>query len=233
MFRGGTALHKLFFDTAGRFSEDLDFVQREAKPIGDTISVIRSILDPWLGQPKFKKNEGRFTLYYRFETEIEPILARKVKIEINTREHYNVLPFSEVEFQVKTSWYDNKINVITYQIEELLGTKLRALYQRKKGRDLFDFWFAFKKIPNLDPAVIVKVFQHYIAKDHTFVTAAQYEKNLALKQKDKTFNEDISILLASDIASIYDTEEAYQLLQDNIIPLMSSKKIYCFAEGIT
>jgi predicted nucleotidyltransferase component of viral defense system len=26
----------------------------------------------------------------------------------------------------------------TYELKELLGTKLRARYQRKKGRDLFD-----------------------------------------------------------------------------------------------
>ncbi|MFI4956518.1 MAG: nucleotidyl transferase AbiEii/AbiGii toxin family protein [Gammaproteobacteria bacterium] len=30
VFRGGTALHKLFFNEAGRFSEDLDFVQTRA-----------------------------------------------------------------------------------------------------------------------------------------------------------------------------------------------------------
>jgi predicted nucleotidyltransferase component of viral defense system len=29
VFRGGTALHKLFFKKAGRFSEDLDFVKKK------------------------------------------------------------------------------------------------------------------------------------------------------------------------------------------------------------
>src|SRR3989338_8781761 len=84
IFRGGTALHKLFFSQPGRFSEDLDFVQKEAKPIGDTITVVRECLDPWLGKPKWKQGEGRFTLYYRFETEVEPVIQRKLKIEINT-----------------------------------------------------------------------------------------------------------------------------------------------------
>jgi predicted nucleotidyltransferase component of viral defense system len=32
-FRGGTALHKLFFDAPGRYSEDLDLVQVAAGPI--------------------------------------------------------------------------------------------------------------------------------------------------------------------------------------------------------
>ena len=29
---------------------------------------------------------------------------------------------------------------ITYEIDELIATKLRALYQRGKGRNLFDLW---------------------------------------------------------------------------------------------
>ena len=33
-FRGGTALHKLFLAPAVRYSEDIDFVQKEALPIG-------------------------------------------------------------------------------------------------------------------------------------------------------------------------------------------------------
>ncbi len=34
VFRGGTALHKLFFGASGRYSEDIDLVQRHAGPIG-------------------------------------------------------------------------------------------------------------------------------------------------------------------------------------------------------
>lgn len=100
VFRGGTALHKLFFERAGRFSEDLDFVQVKAGPIGKTIDAIRECLDPWLGKPSWKQNQGRFTLYYRFQTEIEPVINRKVKIEINTREHANAEPHLRKFFSV-------------------------------------------------------------------------------------------------------------------------------------
>jgi predicted nucleotidyltransferase component of viral defense system len=100
IFRGETALHKLFFEQAGRFSEDLDFVQIKTEPIGETIDALRACLDSWLGTPKWKQNDGRFTLYYQFETEIELIISRKLKIEINTHEHFNVLPLKEVDFVV-------------------------------------------------------------------------------------------------------------------------------------
>lgn len=51
VFRGGTALHKLFFFPPGRYSEDIDLVQRTAGPIGPLVDEIRAVLDPWLGPP--------------------------------------------------------------------------------------------------------------------------------------------------------------------------------------
>lgn len=171
VFRGGTALHKLFFQQSGRFSEDLDFVQVKAEPIGATIEAIRTCLDPWLGDPSWKQSQGRFTLNYRFTTEIEPVVSRKVKIEINTREHFNVQPYLTKQFSVENSWYIGKTAVITYSLEELLATKLRALYQRKKGRDIFDFWFAEKYINDLDFDLLISTFLYYME----FSDAYQYD----------------------------------------------------------
>ena len=54
VFRGGTALHKLFFEPPGRYSEDIDLVQRDAGPIGELVKPIREALDSWLGMPNWK-----------------------------------------------------------------------------------------------------------------------------------------------------------------------------------
>ena len=78
VFRGGTALHKLFFDPPGRYSEDIDLVQRDAGPIGHLVNEIREVLDPWLGTPKWKAGHGRFTLYYRFDTTFTPVVRMRV-----------------------------------------------------------------------------------------------------------------------------------------------------------
>ncbi len=43
-FRGGTAIHKLLFKQALRYSEDIDLVQTEAEPIGPTVDAIREAL---------------------------------------------------------------------------------------------------------------------------------------------------------------------------------------------
>ena len=38
-FRGGTALHKLYFDPQSRYSEDIDLVQINAGPISYSLSI--------------------------------------------------------------------------------------------------------------------------------------------------------------------------------------------------
>ena len=82
VFRGGTALHKLFLSPAGRYSEGVDFVQIQAGPIGPLLHELRKILSPWLGKPKWKLSEGRATLYYRFSPEDDMTQNMRVKVEI-------------------------------------------------------------------------------------------------------------------------------------------------------
>ncbi len=218
VFRGGTALHKLFFDIAGRFSEDLDFVQAKAEPIGNTVDAIRECLDPWLGKPSWKQNQGRFTLNYRFQTEIEPVATRKVKIEINTREHNNLEPHLKKSYSVKNRWFYGEAIILTYSIEELLATKLRALYQRKKGRDLYDFWYAVRHVSGLDIQKIIDIFHHYMADEKMQVSRAEFEKNLSLKRNNPVFNNDILPLLTPDQVKEYKIYEAYDILFRDFLP---------------
>src|SRR3990172_53071 len=84
-FRGGTALHKLFFPDAGRYSEDIDLVQVKAGPIGPVTQAVRAVLDPWLGKPVGKFAENAATLTYRFETTARPVQQMRLKVETNTR----------------------------------------------------------------------------------------------------------------------------------------------------
>ena len=48
-FRGGTAINKLLFQRAYRYSEDIDLVQMQPEPIGSTIDATRDAL-AWLGR---------------------------------------------------------------------------------------------------------------------------------------------------------------------------------------
>ena len=197
-FRGGTALHKLFFNPPGRYSEDIDLVQRDAGPIGPLIDEIRDALDPWFGQPKWKAGKGRFTLYYRFETTMAPVVQARVKLEINTREHFAVHGFATRRFEVENRWFSGSAEIATYTMPELLGTKLRALYQRKKGRDLFDLDLALDHA-EFDADLLLEAFDEYMLFGGRPVTRAQFEANMATKITDAPFVTDVPPLLRTGI----------------------------------
>jgi len=214
LFRGGTALHKLFFDPAGRYSEDIDLVQRDAGPIGELADGIREALDPWLGKPKWKQGKGRFTLYYRFETTFAPVVRMRLKVEINTREHFSVLDPQRRQYAVTNPWFSGEADVATYSLAELLGSKMRALYQRKKGRDLFDLWLALTE-QDVDPDEIVHCFTEYMAFVQTSATRAQFESNMTAKLDDALFAEDIFPLLRPELD--YDIRTAWETVHATLV----------------
>jgi predicted nucleotidyltransferase component of viral defense system len=208
-FRGGTALHKLCFDSPGRYSEDIDLVQCSAGAIGPTLDAIRARLDPWLGAARSKQGEGRATLAYRFETTSAPVQSMRVKLEINTREHFAALGLHRVAFEVDSPWFSGAAKIATYQVEELLGTKLRALYQRKKGRDLYDLGLALRAL-QIDDARVVACFERYMEHAGRFVSRAEFETNLRDKLEDPAFAGDVGPLLAPD--SDHDAAAVAELL---------------------
>lgn len=148
VFRGGTALNKLFLNPPARFSEDLDFVQLKPEPIGKTIDAIRETMKWFLEEadlkrPKVKLGPGGTKILFSF-LNVEGELGH-LKIEINTQEHFHVENVRAVGFACASRYFSGQASVFTYSLEELMATKLRALYQRRKGRDLFDMWHVFSK----------------------------------------------------------------------------------------
>jgi predicted nucleotidyltransferase component of viral defense system len=194
VFRGGTALYKLYLDPPVRYSEDIDLVQARPEPIGDTLDRARAVLDPWLGVPRRLLKEGRVSLVYRVDSEDAPPLKLRLKVEINTREHFTELGVVRVPFRVDNPWFTGAADVASYALDELLCTKLRALYQRKKGRDLLDLWLALER-DRLNPAVLLACFQRYLSEEGRTVTRAQFEENLAGKRIDPDFRDDVGPLL--------------------------------------
>lgn len=46
-FRGGTALNKLHFPRAYRYSEDIDLTRTTEGPVGPILDHLRAVLEPW------------------------------------------------------------------------------------------------------------------------------------------------------------------------------------------
>lgn len=213
-FRGGTALYKLYFDDRYRFSEDIDLVQRNPEPIGDTLAAIRRATQPWLGEPGFDVSERGSTFTYRYDSEIEPVVPLRLKIEINTREHSSCWNCEVRELVVVNPWYSGAVRIPTFRLDELMATKMRALYQRKKGRDLFDLGAVLQK-RMVSPEQVVRCFEHYIGLEGLRVTRAQYEENLLRKMEDRAFLEDVEPLLASNVD--YDPDEACNSVMNELV----------------
>lgn len=216
-FRGGTALFKLHLRPAARYSEDIDLVQTTPGPIGDVLDAMRQTLDPWLGTPKRSANEGRVVLVYRMNSESVPRIPMRLKIEINTREHFSVLGFEERDFSVRSRWFTGTAAIKTFHLPELLGTKLRALYQRKKGRDLFDLHIAHRRA-DVDPAQLVECFRRYLEHEGHRITRAELEMNLREKMSDRSFVSDIEPLIAPGVD--WDLAEAFDHVMRDLLPLL-------------
>jgi predicted nucleotidyltransferase component of viral defense system len=188
---------------AARYSEDIDLVQTRPEPIGSTLDALREALDPWLGPPRRVVKEGRVNLNYRFDSEDAPPLALRLKIEINSREHFSELGFVRVPFRVDSRWFTGAAEITTFTANELLATKLRALYQRKKGRDLFDLWLALEK-GLVEPRTLLVCFARYMREGGAPVSRAQFEANLHEKRRAPVFSADIEPLLRPGLAWDFD-----------------------------
>lgn len=213
-FRGGTALYKLYLTPAARYSEDIDLVQVKAEAAGPVMDALRDTLDPWLGKPQWKQTEGRVTFNYRFLSEDPTPLPLRLKVEINTREHFTQYGLQQAPFSMKSRWFTGACNISTYSLDELLGTKLRALYQRRKGRDLFDMSTALMQ-GITDPARIVASFSRYMSEGNYHITRALFEENLTAKLTDDRFLTDIPPLLAT--GRTWDAQEAAKMVMRELI----------------
>lgn len=206
-FRGGTALHKLHLAPAQRYSEDIDLVQIAAGPIGPVLDALHEILDPWLGTPRTKQGAGFVTLAWRFVSSGAEARPLRLKVEINSREHFSVEGLEERPFAVESPWFAAATTLRTYRLEEMLGTKLRALYQRRKGRDLYDLAWAVARHPDLDLGRIANAFDAYMAHGGHGVSRSDLVANLEAKFADRAFRQDIQALLAPT-AHAFDTDAA-------------------------
>ena len=196
VFRGGTAINKLLFRRPLRYSEDIDLVQTEPEPIGPTVDAIRNALS-WLG--KCKRNQAGHSMHltFRFTPEVAPDTVLKLKVEINTREHGSLLGIKKYPFEVVNGWYQSKAEIVSFDPEELFGTKLRALLQRRKGRDLFDLNEGLKQL-DLDLNKVIACFDYYLALEGNPISRADAEQRM-LGKLTRNLTEDIDPLLPAGV----------------------------------
>lgn len=221
-FRGGTALHKLYLQPQPRYSEDIDLVQIRSEPIKETIQRIQERLS-FLSDSTVSQKANNNTLKYRFESEFPPVQNLRLKVETNCREHFTVLGYQQFPYEVKSSWFSGSCSITTYRLEELLGTKLRALYQRRKGRDLYDMYKALVQVPGMNKDTLLQCYHAYM----DFVvdippTQKLYLQNMEAKMNDNEFIGDIAALIRP--TEKYDQATAFELVRTELLEKIEESK---------
>lgn len=159
-----------------------------------------------------------FKLFFSFNPETSPSSKQNIKVEINIKETFSILKRSKTHFSIESDWFTGSAQINTFQLEELLATKLRALYQRSKGRDVFDLWLAINNL-KVDIKKVVTIFEEYMKREGATITRTLFEKNLELKLKDSSFLADITALLSPELSQSHSspmlTEDGNSILTND------------------
>ena len=187
-FRGGTALNKLHFPKALRYSEDLDFTRTSGGKLGPVLDRLRGVLQPWMGHAHYDLGLIGPSLTFTMEAEDKAsTVPIRVKIEMATRERIAYAGPRSVPFTVKNPWFTGSANIETFSKEEILATKLRALLQREKGRDLVDLSHAHAVFSDLDHARVVTLFGKYLAAGKQAISRAEAEERMLPSSRNRHF----------------------------------------------
>ena len=203
----------MYLTPQSRYSEDIDVVQVTPEPISKTIDRLREVLS-FLGEPRVKQKKSNNTLIFRVESSTIPVVPIKLKIEINCREHFHVFDLKTLPFSVSNQWFTGECEILTYQLDELIGTKVTALYERRKGRDLFDLYKALQD-ERLNTERVITCFLKYMENEGKKPTHALYIDNLDEKMKKSEFLGDTQNLLR--FGTVYNPVEGYELVKRELI----------------
>jgi len=212
VMRGGTCLHKLHLARPFRYSEDLDYVRRThggIKPYLDELRAIAARVG--LEVHGVERSGPMVHLILDAEPTIPPGRIR-IKIETNIAESNFFTEPTTIDHEVESRWWSGAAPVWTFLLPEMMATKCRALYQRRKGRDVFDLWLVLTS-ERPDPAEIVAGLRHYMKEDA--FTYAELAQNLRDKLDDAGFRADLDPLVVA-VPSGYDIGAAADLVMEEL-----------------
>lgn len=226
--RGGTVLHKVHLAPASRYSEDIDLVVVGDRPEEHVRAALKRVLVDVLGKHKastwatlklavrnMAKPSRILRVIYEVPSVSEPGKMLTIEVEANVTERTPYMPVVKFPFCVPFQEQELCADIPSYDIHEMLGTKMRALFQRTKGRDLFDLYWALSQNSAVECAEVIKCFQHYMREEETEVSRQEFLEHLDLRLQDSGFCSDMTHLLRSGL--VYDPQEAGRYVRENLI----------------
>lgn len=211
--RGGTLLHKVYLTPPSRYSEDIDLVVIGSRPEDHIRRAIRRVLSDILGVPRTSawdaitlavrntvKPSRVLRMTYARQSIMEHLRSLNIVVEANVTERRPYMPVINIPFSFPFRGKTVQTRIKGFDIHEMLGTKMRALFQRRRGRDLFDLYWALNKSKvQIDPSAVVESFQHYMNQEGTRADRAEFIGILEAHLRDKGFCSDTDSLLRNGI----------------------------------
>jgi predicted nucleotidyltransferase component of viral defense system len=159
LFKGGTALSKLYFPETWRYSEDLDFgVEGEYRGSEEELQVALeeaarvSGIDFEVTKHRELQRETYPTHYVDVNVQYVAVLGHKntTSLDLMIDEH---VAFASVDH--RHSYEDvPEFELSAYSLEEIFAEKLRALYQRTQARDYYDLYRMITEADVDDSAIL-------------------------------------------------------------------------------
>lgn len=140
VFKGGTALSKVYFPTIWRLSEDLDFsyLKGDFEEIINQLSHIFSLINSKSGIGFSLKSKYFNPEYLQLKIQYAALLGKNwIKIDINREAPIDHVLNRKIH-KIYSDYSLFKIKVES--LEEIFAEKLRAILERKKCRDYYDIW---------------------------------------------------------------------------------------------
>jgi predicted nucleotidyltransferase component of viral defense system len=233
--RGGTLLHKVHLAPPARYSEDIDLVVLGTRPEDHIRKALKRVLRDVLGNPKASvwgalslairntvKPSRVLRMTYSVPSVVEPGLGLEIVVEANVTERRPHRPIVQIPFECLFRDAPLRTKVNGYDIHEMLGTKLRALFQRRRGRDLFDlYWALTMSKPAVDPAAVIESFEHYLQQEGSTADRAEFTELLEAHLADRGFCSDMQPLLRAGV--VYDPREAGEYVKKRLLSLLPAR----------
>jgi predicted nucleotidyltransferase component of viral defense system len=230
--RGGTLLHKVHLSPPSRYSEDIDLVVFGDRPEDHIRKALRRVLRDVLGNPQASvwqaiqlaiRNAVRpsrvLRMTYAVPSIMVPGTTLTIVVEANVTERVPHRPIVQVPFAFRFREGTRQTVINGYDMHEMLGTKLRALFQRRRGRDLFDlFWALTRARPAVDPSAVIESFRHYLRMEGSNAGRAEFVAILDSHLADAGFCSDMDSLLRVGIH--YDPREAGECVKTRLLSLL-------------
>lgn len=235
--RGGTVLHKAHLAhlahlaPAARHSEDIDLVLVKNMDTATLERHLHRVLAPVLGRPSDSlvadawltmRNVLRPSKILRTAYKFTPLgLQREetIKVEVNLNENASLYPLVEVKLDTLDEDGEPVLAMArSYDINEMLGTKTRALMQREQGRDLFDLAHAWQlgtagATPYaVDGAKAMEAFTWYLEKEGVQLDAREANAHLDSCLGKRAFQQDMETLLRRGIPK-FDVDAAAKIVR--------------------